>query len=225
MSFKFMRTVLNRDPNIGLYGLATDRYCLLGVEPQKKIADKISDTLGIPLYFSHIAESELIGIFATGNSNGIILTKIVEKYEVAKFKKLFDINIGIIKSKETAIGNLVLCNDNGCLISPVLKKFRKSIADCLGAEVATGTIAGLEIVGSAAVASNRGCLCHRAATEAELKVIEELLKVKTDIGTVGFGSPFIKSGLLVNSNGAVIAQTSTGPELGRIADVFGENSE
>lgn len=49
--------------------------------------------------------------------------------------------------------------------------------------------------------SNIGCLCHRATSEAELKVIEQLLEVRTDIGTVSFGNPFIKAGLIVNSKG------------------------
>lgn len=224
MSFRFARLLFEHDPNIGLYGFATDKYCLLGREPHK-VLKKIKDVLAVPTYCSRITESELVGIFAAGNSNGIVLTKIVEKYELAKLKKMLDVNFAVIKSKDTAIGNVVLCNDKGCLISPSLKRFKKSIADCLGVEVETGTVAGFDIVGSAAVVSNRGCLCHRAATEEELKVIEEVLKVRADIGTVSFGSPFIKAGLIVNSNGVVVAQTSTGPELDRIADMFGEHDE
>lgn len=223
MPFKFARLAFDRDPNIGLYGFATDKYCLLGLEPRKKTMGKLKETLGVPIKIATVAQSELAGIFAASNSNGILLTKIVEKYEVAKLKKLLDVNFAIIKSKETAIGNLVLASDRGCLISHVLKKFKKQIADCLGVETDTGTVADLEIVGSAAIASNRGCLCHAAASEAELKMIEGLLKVKTDIGTVSFGSPFIKAGLLVNGKGVAASETCTGPELGRIADVFGES--
>lgn len=222
MPFKFFRTLLNTDPNVGLYGFATDKYCIMGAEPKKHVLQKMKEALGVPIIVSHIAESEIAGLFAAGNSNGILLTKIVEGYEVKRMKKLLDVNFLTIKSKETAIGNLVLCNDRGCMVSPVLKRYRKTIADCLGVEVDTGVIAGFDIVGSTAIASNRGCLCHRAASEQELKKVEDLLKVKTDVGTVGFGSPFIKSGLIVNSNGVVIAQTSTGPELGRIDEVFGD---
>ncbi len=223
MSFKFTRLLLDGDPNIGLYGFATDKYCLLGREPQKGAVKKIHETLSVPVHFSRIAESELAGIFVAGNSNGILLTKIVEKYELMKLKKMFDINFAIIKARDTAIGNIVLCNDKGCLVSPALKKYSKTIADCLGVDVETGTIAGFDIVGSAAVASNLGCLCHRAATEAELKAVESVLKVRTDVGTVSFGSPFIKSGLIVNSKGIAVSQMSTGPELDRIASVFGED--
>ena len=55
-----------------------------------------------------------------------------------------------------------------------------------------------------------------------MKKIEEILKVRVDVGTVGYGSPFIKSGIIVNSNGVVFSELSTGPEIGRIEEVFHE---
>jgi len=219
MPFKFLRANFSGDPNIGLYGFATDDYCLLGYEP-KKLINKIKTTIKTDIKTSTITGTELVGIFTSGNKNGLVLTKIVEKEELRKLKKLFDLNFTVVKPRETAIGNLVLCNDRGCLISERLKKFKKKISDTLGCEVETGTVANLEIVGSAAIASNVGCLCHREATEDEMKKIEELLKVKVDIGTVGYGNPFVKSGLIVNSKGVLFSEETTGPELGRIEEVF-----
>jgi len=220
MPFKFLRTNFSADPNIGLYGFATDDYCLLGYEPNKKLLNKIKTTLKTEIKISTITGTELVGIFTSGNKNGLVLTKIVEKEELKKLKKLFDLNITVIKPRETAIGNLVLCNDKGCLISERLKRFKKQISDALDCEVETGTVADLEIVGSAAIANNIGCLCHREASEEEMKKIEELLKVKVDIGTVGYGNPFVKAGLIVNSKGVLFSEETTGPELGRIEEIF-----
>ncbi len=220
MSFKFLRAKFNGDPNIGLYGFATDDYCLLGLESNKKILKQIKKILKTDIKFSTIAGTELSGIFIAGNKNGIILPKIIEKYELKNLKKLFDLNFEIIKSRQTALGNLILCNDNGCLISEKLKRFKKKISDVLDCEVQTGTIANLDIVGSAATTNNIGCLCHREAAEEEMVKIEELLKVKVDVGTVGYGSPFIKSGIIVNSKGIVFSELSTGPEIGRFEEVF-----
>jgi len=220
MPFKFLRAKFNGDPNIGLYGFATDDYCLLGLEPNKKILKQIKKILKSDIEFSTIAGTELSGIFVAGNKNGIILPKIIEKYELKKLKKLFDLNLEIIKSRQTALGNLILCNDKGCLISEKLKRFKKKISDVLGCEVQTGTIANLDIVGSATTANNTGCLCHRETTEEEMIRIEEILKVKVDVGTVGYGSPFIRSGIIVNSRGVVFSEFSTGPEIGRFEEVF-----
>jgi translation initiation factor 6 len=219
MSFKFLKARFNGDPNIGLYGFATDDYCLLGTEP-KKFIDRIEKTLNAKINVATIAGTEFIGLFVTGNKNGMLLPKIVEDYEIKCLKKMFDLNLAVIESRETALGNLILCNDKGCIIPENFKKFRKKIADALDCEVETGSIAGLDIIGSAAVANNNGCLCHPDATSEDMKKVEEILKVRTDVGTSGFGSPFIKSGIIVNSDGVVFSELSTGPEIGRFEEVF-----
>ena len=218
MSFRFAKINFNGDPNIGLYGFATDNYFVLGVKI-KKIEKKINDILKSKGIYTTVSNTELAGIFMAGNSNGIIAPKIIKESEVKSLKKL-GINIKVLRSKETAIGNLILCNDNGALISEKLKKYRKSISDVLGCDVETTEVAGLDIIGSVSVASNRGCLLHPEATSEEIKRVEDVLKVKCDVGTVSFGSPFVKSGIIVNSNGILISESSTGPELGRMGEIF-----
>lgn len=215
---KFMRTNFNGDPNIGLYGFASDSYCLLGNRP--KHAQKMEEILKTGINAAQIAGTELVGIFAAGNSNGIILSKIIDPIERKEIEKLLGINVLVIEAKHTAVGNLALCNDKGCIISAKLRKYGKEIAETLDCETAVGKVAGLHIVGSAAVASNKGCLCHREAEEDELKVIEKILKVKADIGSIG-GSPFVKSGIIANSSGIVVSEEASGPELERIDEVFG----
>ena len=218
MSFKFLRVNFNGDPNIGLYGFATDSYCLLGID-STKIMQKVREMLRTEVLSSTISDTELASLFVAGNSNGILLPKIIEDFEVKKLKKL-GLNSKVIESRETALGNLILCNDRGCLISNTLRKFKKEISDVLGCEVVTGKIADLDIVGACAVASNVGCLCHREAKEEELKRIEEILKVRVDVGSVGYGSPYIKSGVIVNSNGVIFSEQTSGAEIGRIEEVL-----
>ena len=225
MSFKFSKARFSGDPNVGLYGFATDNYCLLGLKPQKNILNEIRKVIVKEIKISTLAGTELIGLFAAGNSNGILLPKIVEDHELKQIKKMFDLNIEVLKSKQTALGNLILCNDKGCLISRSLIKYKRNIADVLGCEIDTGTIAGLDIVGSTAATTNVGCLCHREASEKEMGKIEQLLRVKVDVGTVGYGSPFINSGVIVNSKGVLYADGTTGAELGRIEEVFGDEEE
>ena len=219
MTFKFLRAKLNGDPNIGFYGLATDDYCLLGSQPNKTFLTKIENTLKTKVKITTVTGTELIGLFAAGNTKGIILPKIAEEHEVEKIKKMLGINVLVLKSRQTALGNMLVCNDSGCLIPESLKKFNKEIADVLDCDVEIGTVAGLDIIGSSAVANNRGCLCHREATDEEMKKIKSLLKVNVDVGTAGYGSPFIRSSIIVNSNGIVFSELSTGPEIGRFEEV------
>ncbi len=210
---KFKKININGDPNIGLRGFATDNYLLTGSEIPE------SDILEVKEYVIRIADTELDGIFAAGNSNGIILPKIAEQKEIEQIKESLGINVLVLNSKETAIGNLILTNDKGALISPLLKDYQKEIEDVLGVETDIGTIAGLSIVGSSGITTNKGCLVHRDATEEEAKKIEEILKVKVDVGSFS-GSPFVKSGIIVNSNSVLVGDTVTGPELERIFEVF-----
>ena len=220
MSFKFLKARFNGDPNIGLYSFANNKFCLLGLDPGKAVKAKTELTLNTKTKFTTIAGTELIGLFVAGNNNGIIVPKIIEDDELANLRKILDINVSVIDAKDTALGNLVLCNDNGCIVPEKLKKHMKDISDALCCDVEMGKIADLEVLGSAAVANNNGCLCHRDATDEDMKHIQDLLKVKTDVGTSGYGSPFIRSGIIVNSNGVVFSELSTGPEIGRFEEVF-----
>lgn len=215
---EFIKTDFNGDSNVGLYGFATDSYCLLGFKPSN--IEKIKAIIGVKVICAPIAESRLNGIFAAGNKNGIIVPKITESYEIKHLKKELGLNVEVINSKETALGNLVLCNDKGCLISNLLVKYKNQIRDALGVDVESGTVGKTEIVGSAAKATNKGFLAHREATEEELEKIENILGVKGDIGTVSFGTPFIKAGVIVNSKGLIVSGKSTGPEIDRCFEVF-----
>lgn len=215
---KFLRTNFHGDPNIGLYGFATDKYCLLGLDLPLRIAERIYEILRVNVKIIKISGTEFVGLFTAGNRNGIVLPSIVDKEEIRPLKKI-GLDVTVLKSKETALGNLILCNDSGAIISSRLRKFKKDISDCLDCETEVGSIAGLNIVGSAAVTSNFGCLCYRSAKESEIKKIEDVLKVKADVGSVG-GSPFVKGGIIVNGTGIIASESATGPELDRMQEVF-----
>ncbi|MCD6476670.1 MAG: translation initiation factor IF-6 [Candidatus Aenigmarchaeota archaeon] len=214
---KFLKTDFYGDTNIGIYGFATDKYVLLGIGPKNK--EQLEKILKAKIHVISIASSQLIGLFCSGNKNGIIITKLVEKNEIQKLKEILDINIEIIETEHTAQGNLILCNDNGCLISPLIEKYQEKIEKCLNVPVKVGKIGEFDIVGSVAIANNKGCLVCNDITDEQVKTIEDLLKVKVDVGSIN-GKPFIKSGIINNSNGTLISKDVTGPELQRIMEVF-----
>ena len=90
MDINFFRTSFNADPNIGLYGFATEKYCLLGFEPAEKIKSEIEKNLGAKIFLSSVAGTQLSGLFSAGNSNGIVVSKITEKHELAELMLLCD---------------------------------------------------------------------------------------------------------------------------------------
>ncbi len=212
------------DCNIGLFCKSCDSFCLINSAIPENIKKKVEDLLKVRVFKLSIAETELIGLFSAFNSNGILVPKIVSEKEVEILKNIgkeIGINFEILKTKYTAIGNLIICNDKGAVISKLLnKREKKIIEDCLGVEAVYSKIAGLNIPGSCGLATNKGCLLHRDATQEEIEIVQDFLKVEVGIGTVNFGSPFVSSGIISNSYGIIVGEKTTGAEIARIMEVF-----
>ncbi|MBI2545199.1 MAG: translation initiation factor IF-6 [Candidatus Aenigmarchaeota archaeon] len=210
------------DPNIGLYGKASDKLCIVGHFISEESQKKLEKYLKVDVKKGLIAGTDLIGLFATMNSNGILLSGLVNDHELKNFEKIADdygVNLDIIDSRFTAIGNLILCNDKGAVVSKLLSKAQmRKISDCLGVEAVQMKLGGVDVVGSAGSATNNGCLLHRDSSEKEIENIQEILKVDADIGTVNFGSPFVGAGIITNSYGTLIGDGTTAPEMQRIID-------
>ncbi len=212
-----LRTTFDGDDNLGLHGFATDKYCLLGTP---RHAAKIKDTLKVKAFDFQILNMDLVKIFVTGNSTGIVTAKLVEDFEdLDKLKEHFEVLV--LNTLYSSMGNLILLNDKGVILSPLLRKYRKNVEKFFGLPCETTTIAGLNLVGSLGFATNKGCLCHPKLKEKEKKIIEKVLGVDADITTVNFGSPYPGAGLIANSSGLIMAKSCSGPEMGRITDVLG----
>ena len=84
-----------------------------------------------------------------------------------------------------------------------------------------GKILFAVIVGTAAIATNKGCMTHPNIKDREVKTLEKTLGVPVNIGTVSYGSPFPGASVIANSNGFVASDSTSGPELGRITESLG----
>ena len=200
---------------IGLFAHATDKYAILSENfPKTKV-------LNVPILNAHIYGTQLVGMFCAGNSNALLIPYFIEDREIEIIKEFLDeLDIEIVKVKDrvTALGNLVACNDFGAVISP--KFSDTSVFDCLGVEAVKADISGHEEVGACCVATNKGFLIHPEA-EDNIKFFSDIFRVEGMVGSVNFGFPFVKSGLVANSNGYVAGRRTTGIELGRIDDALG----
>lgn len=210
-------------PEVGLFALPTDEICI--VPPQLKPRQRrlIQDALGVEVIATTLAGSFLISPMAAGNSNGLILSVMALEEEVEAIrKKTHDLNIHILRSKYTAVGNLILANDKAALVSPLLrKKEAEEIGDALGVEVVKGRIAGRPYIGSLAVITNQGGLIHADATDEEERTLSQLFKVDIYVGTVNDGVSFVRSGIIANTRGAIVGSLTTGPELMNISRALG----
>lgn len=216
---KFSTLNFQNNPNIGLFAFATDKFCLVNRFIRKRDAVIIGRVLNVPVYEASLLGTGLIGIFAGGNSNGIVISDRVYTEEIEHMKREFEVLV--LETKHTAMGNLILANDRGCIISRDLEEHRSEISRFLGVETAVGTIGGMDLVGSLAVASSKGCLVYKGASEREKKLIENMLHVPVLPGSINYGNQWVKSGLLANSHGFIAGDRTSGPELGLISEALG----
>jgi translation initiation factor 6 len=199
------------------------------VPPQvsKSKMQKLEEWLRTKLVVTTIGESVLIGALACANSNGIVLPHFTQEEEIDAIKSALDINITVMETKRTAYGNLILANDYGAIVHPRLSKGDMTkIEGTLGVEVVPGEIAGLPYVGSLATATNKGVVTHPLLKDEEQKILKDVLKVHVDVGTVNCGIPYVATGLIGNTFGAIAGFMTTGPELfiiGHALDLVKEN--
>jgi translation initiation factor 6 len=209
--------------SIGVYSLVNDRIAIVPPQVPENKRKKVEEWLKVKVVATTVGKSLVTGALACSNSNGVILPPFATEEEVAAIKSAADINVAVMDTKKTAYGNMVLANDKGAVADPRLKKrIVNRIEDTLGVEVVSSEIAGLPYVGSLATATNKGVLAHPMLKEGERKVLEDAFKVPVDVGTVNCGIPYVATGLLGNSYGAVAGFLTTGPEtfiIGQALDV------
>jgi len=213
--------------SIGVYALVNDRIAVIPPQVPESKRQKVEDWLKVKVVATTVGKSLVTGALACSNSNGIILPPFAQEDEIEAIKSASDLNVTVMDTKKTAYGNMVLANDKGAVADPRLEQGTvNKIADTLGVEVVTGEIAGLPYVGSLAAATNKGVLAHPLLKDVERKVLEDVLKVPVDVGTVNCGVPYVSTGLLGNSRGAMVGLLTTGPEMfiiGQALDVVKED--
>lgn len=203
----------NGDPNVGLYGYATDRYCLIGREVPEKLHKNIEEVLNVKLITMTIAGTSLLGVFLNGNNKILLVPSIVFPQELEILNK-HKIKYKVIDTKYTCLGNNMIINDKAALISNDYGiRESKKISDALGLDVVQAKIANHNTLGSLAVLNKNGILCHHDILESEAKVLKKVFKLEINTGTVNMGMPFVASGILCNSKGMIIGDLSGGPEI------------
>ncbi|WP_457754477.1 translation initiation factor IF-6 [Thermococcus sp.] len=221
------RLDFENSPYLGVFGVATDKVLLVREGLQEKKLNVLREVLKVPIIETSIMKSRIVGIFAAGNSNAIVVPYYIwdtelERINAALRKYDIDIRIEPFLSKLTALGNLILANDKAALVSAKFtREEAKQLEDILGVEVERGIIAEFHAVGSVGVVTNKGGLVHPETTEEELEWLKDLFKVDIYLGTANQGVPFVGSCMLANSFGVVVGHLTTGPEIVKIEEALG----
>ncbi|WP_458456901.1 translation initiation factor IF-6 [Methanobrevibacter sp.] len=209
------------NPNLGVFILATDDLAIVPYNLLDEKVEIIKETLEVEAVKSSISGSSLIGSLAVANSNGLVVSPHVLDREIKQFEDL-GLNVATVPGRYTALGNIVAANDNGAIVSPFLSEDAINIIEeTLDVDVKATSMVGSDIIGSLIQVTNRGFLISSKAVQSEVRLAQEVFGVEGDIGTVGKGIPLVGACSIANSNGAIVAKDSTGPEMARVEEALG----
>lgn len=203
-----------RSSNVGLFTRTNDNTLLLPFGFADTKTNKLKEYLDVEkIIHVSVAGTRLIGPMTVMNNNGILLPSTVSDEEIQILKQT-GLNVERLKSKFTAIGNLISANDKGAIVSNLFKgEVDQDIKDTLGVPIQTMAIGGFVQAGSMVVATNAGAIVHPKANDAEISRISEILQVEAEPATVNGGSPFLSSGVIANFSSVIVGNLTTGPEL------------
>ncbi len=217
-----LRAAFSGSSYVGVFARATPECLLVRPDVDDALRTDCGEELAVPVVPTTIGGSGTVGALATGNSNGLIVTARISDRERTRIGEAVDVPVTELPGRINAAGNVVLANDYGAYVHPDLpREAVKAVEDGLDVPVRRGDLAGVQTVGTAAVATNQGVLCHPKSTDSELDELEAVLEVPADIGTINYGAPLVGSGLIANDDGYIVGSDTSGPELGRIDSALG----
>jgi len=207
-----------RSPAVGTYMYADEKVALVPPDVTDPVFEEIEKALGVEVIRTTIGGMTVIGAMVNGNSNALIVPAMISPEELRKLRDISD-NIVVMDDRLNAYGNNLLISETACLAHPkYADKELETFSEALGVDVMRGSIAGQRNVGSCAVVTPKGMLCHPKLYVEERTEIESLFGFPANPVTINFGSPFVGSGIIANTQGAVVGSETTGIELNRIED-------
>ncbi|MEM1547186.1 MAG: translation initiation factor IF-6 [Candidatus Methanomethylicia archaeon] len=211
-------TDFHGNPNIGVYVFANDKFAIVPKGTDRKFINLLKENLKVKEIIStNIAGITVIGAMVSGNENFLILPYNVLEDEVQAIKKALNVDIIILPSKKTAVGNIVLVDEKKALVHSSLEdEAIKIIEDNMDVEVFKGSVAMSPLIGSSIVMNKHGILANPNITPNERRNIEDIFKKTVNTGTVNHGFQFVRTGIIANSYGALVGNKTTGSEIMKI---------
>jgi len=212
--------------SIGIFGLATETYALFPHNSKENVIAKAEEILDVPTIKTSLVNSQLLGIFAVGNSKTLLLPGLVSNDEFLRISKNLpeEVQVSIIESRISALGNTIVLTDRVALVSPDFTRSElKTLENHAQVEVIPSTLMGNNIVGSLLFVSKHGYLAHPSIPEEELDNLSEILGIEGNYTTVNRGTPYPRPGIIGNSSGVLVGSDTTGPEMMRIYQVLSSN--
>ncbi len=210
---------LDGNPFIGVYAAAGEKVAFLPPNTPDAFKNDIRGALGVEIITGTLGDSTVVGSLIAMNSSGALVTPFARDDEIAPLKEFMEVRR--LPGKYSAVGNNVLVNNVGAVVNPSIRKSHyQLIKDVFDVEVIKMTIGGIDTVGSACLVNDKGGLCHPKVTNEELKTLSDFFGIPFTPGTLNYGTGYVGACALANSKGAVIGDSSTPIEMGKVEDAL-----
>ncbi len=216
MSMRLSRTAGSF--NIGVSATANESLAFVSPDADPQFLKDLEEALGVKPVLTTVAGSHVVGSLVAMNSHGAAVSGLAEESELETIRKFLP--VALLPDRINAAGNNILVNDNGAVVNPEMSDdLVEKLSDLFGVEVVKSAIAGCNIVGSVCRCNNVGCVCSIDASDDDIEILKEVLKVKeVQRTTVNHGSKYVGSGVIANSKGALVGDATTPIEMGRLED-------
>eukprot|EP01012_Entosiphon_sulcatum_P003523 TRINITY_DN1114_c0_g1_i1.p1 TRINITY_DN1114_c0_g1~~TRINITY_DN1114_c0_g1_i1.p1 ORF type:complete len:251 (-),score=50.96 TRINITY_DN1114_c0_g1_i1:273-1025(-) len=220
-----LRCRFESSDDIGVFGKLTNSYCLVGMGASRNFYEVFEQELGdhIPVIYSSLAETRIVGRLCVGNKNGLIVPMTTTDQELQHLRNSLPDSVKVQRVEErlSALGNVVACNDHVALIHSELDKETEEILqDILKVETFRTSISGNALVGSYCAINNMGALVHPKTPTADMDELSSLLQVPVVAGTINRGSEVIGAGVMVNDWCAFCGLNTTSTEISVVEGIF-----
>ncbi|AGB02141.1 translation initiation factor IF-6 [Methanoregula formicica] len=208
------------DPNIGVFARVLGDIAIIPPEAPEDFKAALRAALGVTLVETTVQGSSIIGSLVAGNSRGLVVSGLATEEEIDILSQHREVLL--LTESMNAAGNVIMANDSFAAVHPDMPSdLREAIGEFLGVETIALVLGGVKTVGMAGVATNKGVIVHPRATDRQIEQLEKIAQVPVGTGSVNMGSGLVCTGLLVNEQGYIAGNATSGFELGRIEDVFG----
>lgn len=204
------RADLYGNPYNGVYFCTTATHTLAPPDTPTRSVAYLEEVLGTEVIKTRVSGAVVLGSMVAANGHGMVAASPIDIPGVA---------ISVVKSRFNALGNLVLCNDHRALVHPRLTdQVIAGIEEALDVKATRGTIAGLEVVGAAGVATSKGLIVHPRIRPEERELLETHFEMEVLPTTANSGSVLIGACMVSNESGCLPGALTRPIELGRIED-------